>query len=799
MLRHVIAVVVIAATLGSLPAQDKARKEPLVDRVQKAIAGGVRYLRGMQRANGSWEVTGSPENYEGGSSALTLIALLNAGVPKSDPAIAAALRYVRAIDSPKVYVRALQTVALAEAGFAQDRQLLQQNVQWLLDARAFKSGKLIGWSYEKRATAGFTDNSNTQYAMLGLWAGRQAGIAIARDVWEGIREYYARTQDEAGAWMYSPEWGPQGHDRPSLTMTTAGLCGLLIAGMELNSGREQLQPDGTATNCGSYVEGNSAAKALHWLGRHITVSPEQAVFYNLYGIERAGRLSGLRFFGEHDWYREGSDHITRLQHPDGSWHLDQARNSWDRWPVVSTSFALLFLSKGRTPVLVSKLVHGEWNPALRGGPRSEADMDWNNDRNDLRNLVPFVSKELYKDLPLAWQTFDLMRAASAHPGPAGALSDDQEAEVTAELLQSPIAYITGHRSPRLRFTAVEKRLLQRYIENGGFILAEACCGSPAFDKGIKELVDELWPGYELTPLEGTHPVWTSFFTIAPGDPYQLMGLSMGCKTVLIYSPQDLSCQWESNRADTGRGQLAFRLGANVVAYATGREPPRPRLTQVAVASHHQDSLQQRRGYFQVGQVYHGGDWHPAPRAMPNLMDYVNKVYGLDVVLKTDKVLIGDRSVVDAKFLYMHGRGEFRFQPEQLEHLRFNLDNGGLLLADACCGKEAFDKSFRKFVAELLPGKKLERVPLDDDLFSAGLSGRALTNANIRLRTRVNGPLQSADPWLEGVKVNGRWAVLYSKYDIGCALERHQSSDCLGYDPDSALKIAAAAVLYNLRP
>ena len=29
-------------------------------------------------------------------------------------------------------------------------------------------------------------------------------------------------------------------------MTTAGLCGLVIAGMELNTGREQLQPDGTA-------------------------------------------------------------------------------------------------------------------------------------------------------------------------------------------------------------------------------------------------------------------------------------------------------------------------------------------------------------------------------------------------------------------------------------------------------------------------------------------------------------------------------------------------------------------------
>ena len=55
------------------------------------------------------------------------------------------------------------------------------------------------------------------------------------------------------------------------------------------------------------------------------------------------------------------------------------------------------------------------------------------------------------------------------------------------------------------------------------------------------------------------------------------------------------------------------------------------------------------------------------------------------------------------------------------------------------------------------------------------------------------------PYLEGIKHEGRWIVLYSKYDIGCALERHQASDCRGYNPASAQKIARAALLYTLRP
>ncbi len=668
-MRYLLSALVLVTALPQLGAQPK---EPLVERVQSGIKKGVSFLRGVQRQNGSWEVQGSPEGYEGGSSALALVALLNAGVPKNDPAITRGLNYLRALDSPKTYVRALQTIALVEANFPQDRQLVQQNVQWLLEARVVKDGKLMGWTYDKRPTALFRDNSNTQYAMLGLWAGRQAGVEIPRQVWESIREYYTRTQDGAGAWMYSPEGGLAGHDQASVTMTTAGLCGLLIAGMELNEGREKFEPDGTATNCGVYAEATPAARGLSWIGRHFTLHASSRVFYHLYGLERAGRLSGLRFFGEHDWYRAGSDQLTKMQQADGSWRLDESRIDWDRWPVINTSFALLFLSKGRTPVLMSKLVHGEWNPARRSGPRDENDLDWNNDRNDLRRLVPFISKELFKDLPLAWQTFDLMRAANSQTG-GGGLTDEQEASITSELLQSPILYITGHKSPRLRLTAVEKKLIQRFVENGGFILAEACCGSPAFARGLKELVeDELWAGYELEKLEGTHPVWTSFFPVPPGEPYELQGLKMGCKTVLIFSPQDLSCQWESNKPDTGRGQIAFRLGTNIVAYATGREPPRPRLTPIAVAAHKTAAPPHKRGYFQVGQVYHAGDWHPAPRAMPNLMEHMNKVYGLDVMLKTEKVLIGDRSVIDAKFLYMHGRGEFRFQPEQLEHLRFDL-------------------------------------------------------------------------------------------------------------------------------
>jgi hypothetical protein len=95
--------------------------------------------------------------------------------------------------------------------------------------------------------------------------------------------------------------------------------------------------------------------------------------------------------------------------------------------------------------------------------------------------------------------------------------------------------------------------------------------------------------------------------------------------------------------------------------------------------------------------------------------------------------------------------------------------------------------------------KLEPVPANDPLFAKSLGGEALTESTIKCRTEQGGALKAMAPALEGVKHEGRWIVLYSKYDIGCALEKHQSPDCRGYDPESARKIARAAALYALSP
>src|SRR5262249_9755571 len=127
-----------------------------------------------------------------------------------------------------------------------------------------------------------------------------------------------------------------------------------------------------------------------------------------------------------------------------------------------------------------------------------------------------------------------------------------------------------------------------------------------------------------------------------------------------------------------------------------------------------------------------------------------------VALQTEALPMNYQQLTDFRFLYMHGRSKFDTSPEELKRLRFNLETGGLLLADACCGKKAFDDSFRAFVRELFPKHKLERIPLKDELFSKELNGTALTEQNIRCRQEQGAEFRNVAPFLEGIKIDNRW-------------------------------------------
>lgn len=816
MFRLLAAVVVgLLATLAAVAAPPAAvdPEQKDVAAINEAIDKGVSYLRRTRDGTKHWESYWIERltDMDGGITALATLALLNCGVKPTDPDVAEPVKYLRNLKPKKTYVVGLINLVLAETRDPKELPRIQSNVDWLIETRVKSAGgKLQGWSYPANDLSR-PDASNTQYALLGLYAGKVAGAKIDDQVWKDIRELYLTTLMDAGkdraSWSYTED-----DRKASFTMTVAGVCGLLIARMGLEDNKQGLNPaTGVAANCGQYPENDAIRKGMNWIGDNFAFADavgQKSLFYNVYGIERVGRLSGQRFIGEKDWYRDGCDFLVlkktgTTQRGDGSWATQNDTN-FRGVDVISTSFALLFLSKGRSPVLISKMAHGPFTKGAKG-MLVERDMkdgviDWNRKHNDARNLTEFASRELFRNVQLGWQTYDPRRVEFG-------TNDKLLAEVGL-LVQSPILYITGHKLEIQ--TDQQKQILKKYLEEGGFVLAEACCGSEQFVTDFRRLMAELFPESELKKVPPEHAVWRSHFLVPSAEFPKLECLNRGCRTVLVFSPEPLAGFWEERKympaagqaAAENRGQKAFQLAANVIAYATGKEPPKQRLAQKKITDGKGNEIAPRSGFVQPVQI-RLDEAPPADGAMRALMGYLRDFARLDVVLEKKPLPASDPDLFKFKFLYMHGRKGFDIDADGVENIKANLQSGGLLLADACCGSEAFDAAFRKFIEKAFPESKLEPIPADDPLYSERLNGRAIVT--VERREKVANAAEGKDagfenlpPKLEGIKVDGRWAVIYSRYDIGCALEGHKSSDCLGHSPDSAKRLAAAAVLYSLK-
>jgi hypothetical protein len=176
------------------------------------------------------------------------------------------------------------------------------------------------------------DNSNAQYAALGLRACIEANVFPPRATLELAKKWWEETQVDDGGWPYRHRFDPTG------SMSAGGLSSLVIYKHYLKE---------------PWVSDPHVAKALEWMTSHFTVTenpkgPGWHLYY-LYAVERVGILADRPAFGTRAWYAEGAEHLLSIQKPDGSW--DSRVGELCPGAVVDTCYAILFLRKSTMPLV----------------------------------------------------------------------------------------------------------------------------------------------------------------------------------------------------------------------------------------------------------------------------------------------------------------------------------------------------------------------------------------------------------------------------------------------------------------
>ncbi len=353
------------------PAEGSAKplkETPEQAKINRAIERGAKYL---EREGRSGRI---------GAQALAGLTLLHCGSTTDDQAVRAIARHVRdeARKYMPTYELATAIMFLDRLGDPADGDLIRDMGVQLIGGQ----GMMGGWTYggpaisaaerkalqetlEARESSEATrapvpgelkkfavlrhragakiefrkhqeDNSNTQFAVLALWAAQKHGAPAAASL-AFAEDRFRSSQHPKGTWSYT--WTAEPTMQSLDSMTCAGLLGLAVGLGNQTESRAKLK------------EGDAAMeKAFAYLGRRlnnklasppagrIVAANAHGDLYCLWSLERVAVIYGLQTIGGVDWYAWGAPRIVAAQHQDGSWHDAHAG-------VPDTCFALLFLRR----------------------------------------------------------------------------------------------------------------------------------------------------------------------------------------------------------------------------------------------------------------------------------------------------------------------------------------------------------------------------------------------------------------------------------------------------------------------
>jgi hypothetical protein len=618
--------------------------------------------------------------------------------------------------------------------------------------RATKTqGDAIGMTgYFPEGPGGFYDHSTSQFAVLGLWGCTMAGGEVSGNYWHSVDAAWRKHQYDDGSWSYRYKVdGPDG--RPTLSMTAAGVATLLITQDQLSS---------AAGDCSGNRPDPNIDRGMAWLGNQLNTNFDAVMkdhwnTYVLYGLSRIG-VAGYKYIGTCNWFDRGADWLVHNQAADGSWN-----NGFEGGSTWNTAFAVLFLARGRAPVLINKLQYDlKIGNDLKPG-------NWNQRPRDVANLTSWLAR--HNERGYNWQVVNLSAPVD-------------------ELFDARILYLAGDQP--IILSPEHEAKLKQFIEDGGLIWANADCSSATFINSLRRLGSTMFPAYEFRDLPSDHLIYTA--GQYPRDKWKsppgLQGLSNGVRElILLTTAGDPGKAWHQQNPRS-KPEL-YQLAVDVTQYATEQQDLRSKGRTFIVRP---DPNTKAERTTKVARLQYHGNWDPEPGGWRRLAAITHNRFRSD--LDVAVVSLGQGKLTsDFKAAHLTGTGKLELSDAEKAELQAYVKAGGTLIVDAAGGDSEFATSAEALLMSFDGGSQLkEPLAPDSNLFNV----RAQKNAEVvyrRFAMKTVG--KTKYPRLRGIETGGRISVFFSPEDLSAGLVGMPLDGIRGYAPDSAVDCMASIVLY----
>ena len=185
------------------------------------------------------------------------------------------------------------------------------------------------------------------------------------------------------------------------------------------------------------------------------------------------------------------------------------------------------------------------------------------------------------------------------------------------------------------------------------------------------------------------------------------------------------------------------------------------------------------------------DWTRTPNDIRGLLEWINKEMEVSFTANTQTFMEVNPAATNNPLLYRSGYKPFQLSEEETQRLREYILNGGTIVFNALVGHPDFYASALQAAQAILPERPVYRLRMDHPLFHAFYP---IEQVQYRERMQKDGVSPDPFPWIDGIDIDNRTAILISRWDFSLGWESNPH-ESWGYEDESARQLGANIISY----